>query len=375
MRARTTCVLTLKAHKRAIMPADEFDVIRTLFAPLAAAEGARALVDDAAVLEARGPLVVTTDTIVEGVHFLAGDPIETVAMKALRVNVSDLVAKGAKPAFALLNLMWPNARPSDEIAIFADGLGRDLKHFGIDLVGGDTTSTPGPLAVSMTLLGAPLGARTPSRAEAKPGDDVWLVGGEIGSAWMGLQLRSGAMPLAEIRRGRDEAQAELESSAMAGEMPDYMNLPGEGFDLDAGWLMSTYLAPFIRPECAELVARFANASMDVSDGLVIDARKMAAASGVAIRIAANQIPFSIPAQRWAFTGGDFRKLITGGDDYVVLFTAPAAAREAVAAAEGDRALRLSRIGWVEEGEGVSVLDAAGQSVPLPLDGFAHKLGA
>jgi thiamine-monophosphate kinase len=356
------------------MSADEFDVIRTLFAPLAESAGARALMDDVAVLEAQGPLVVTTDAVVEGVHFLAGDPVETVAMKALRANVSDIVAKGAKPTAALLSLIWPTTRPSAEISVFAEALGRDLKHFGIALIGGDTTSTPGPLTISITLFGTPLGERTPSRADAKAGDDVWLAGGEIGSAWMGLQLRSGAMSLADIRRGRDEAQAQADSRAMAGEMPDYMKLTGEDFDLDAAWLMSTYLSPFVRPECAELVARFANASMDVSDGLVSDARKLATASGVAIKIAANQIPFSIPAQRWAFTGGDFRKLITGGDDYVVLFTAPASLRETIAAAEGDRALRLSRIGWVEEGAGVAVLDLNNEPVPLPVDGFAHKLG-
>jgi thiamine-monophosphate kinase len=174
------------------MGADEFHVIRDLFAPLATDAGARALADDVAVLEARGALVVTTDAIVEGVHFLAGDPIETIAMKALRVNVSDLVAKGAKPVAALLTLVWPKDRPSDQIAALAEGLGRDLKHFGVSLIGGDTTSTPGPLTVSITAFGEPLGARTPARANARVGDDVWLVGGEIGSAWLGLQLRSGA---------------------------------------------------------------------------------------------------------------------------------------------------------------------------------------
>lgn len=357
------------------MSADEFDVIRTLFAPLAPGAGARGLMDDVALLQVDGALVVTTDAIVEGVHFLAADPIETVAMKALRVNVSDIVAKGAKPIAALLTLIWPNDRPSREIAVFADGLGRDLEHFGIALIGGDTTSTAGPLTVSMTVFGAPLGERTPSRADARVGDDVWVVGGEIGSAWLGLQLRSGAMALDEIRRGRDEAQAAADSRAMKPQMPDYMSLPEQDFDLDAAWLMSTYLAPFVRLESADIVARFANASMDVSDGLITDARKMAAASDVAIKIAANEIPFSIPAQRWAFTGGDFRKFITGGDDYVVLFTAPASAREAVAAAEGDGALRLSRIGWVEEGAGVQVLDAKGEPVPLAQDGFTHKLGS
>jgi thiamine-monophosphate kinase len=114
--------------------------------------------------------------------------------------------------------------------------------------------------------------------------------------------------------------------------------------------------------------------MDVSDGLVGDAAKLAAASGVAIKIEANAIPFSFAAQCWAFSGGDFRKLITGGDDYVVLFTAAEADREAIAAVDGDGALRLTRIGRVESGAGVVVLDAAGNAVPIDIASYSHKLG-
>ena len=356
------------------MSADEFEVIKKLFAPLATDVGARGLVDDAAVLTTRGDLVVTTDTIVEGVHFLTGDPIETVASKALRVNVSDIVAKGAKPTSALLALTWPKDRPADEIALFAAGLARELKHFGVSLIGGDTTSTPGPLTVSMTLFGEPMGERTPSRADAKAGEDVWLIGGEIGSAWMGLQLRSGAMKLDEIRRGRDEEIADMESKAAAPHMPAYLKIPGEEFDAEVAWLMSFYLAPFVRLECAPIVARFASASMDISDGLVTDAQKLAAASGVALRIEANEIPFSIPAQRWAETGGDFRKLVTGGDDYVVLFTAPASKRDELLASEKGIALRLCRLGVVEAGEGVALVDREGVPIPIPVAGYSHKLG-
>ncbi|MBC7770601.1 MAG: thiamine-monophosphate kinase [Phycisphaerales bacterium] len=352
--------------------ADEFDTIRKLFAPLATSAGARGLADDAALIEGRH--VVTTDAIVEGVHFLKGDPIATVAMKALRVNVSDLIAKGAQPRAALLTLIWPNERPAEDIEVFAAAFGGDLAHFGMTLLGGDTTSTDGPLIISVTAFGEPLAERTPARADAKVGDDVWLVGGEIGSAWLGLQLRSGAMQMDEFARGRDEDEARATSESLAGQTPDYLTLPGLPFDAEAAWLMSTYLAPFIRPECADLVARFANASMDVSDGLVADAAKLAAASGVSLRIEATAVPFSIPAERWAFSGGDFRKLITGGDDYVVLFTAPASARAELEATLGAGALRLSRIGAIEAGEGVRVVDLQGDAIPIPNAGFRHKLG-
>ncbi|MBL8545335.1 MAG: thiamine-phosphate kinase [Hyphomonadaceae bacterium] len=356
------------------MSADEFSVIRDLFAPYATSASARALRDDAAVLEAQGQMVVTTDTIVEGVHFLAGDPIETIAMKALRVNVSDVVAKGALPVQALLNLTWSNARPASEIATFAEAFGRDLKTFGIALIGGDTTSTPGPLTISVTLFGAPVGSRVPARGDAQVGEDVWLIGGEIGSAWLGLQLRTGALGLAHLRKERDEAQAQADSRALAGQMPSYLTLPNEDFDAEAAWLMMAYLAPFVRPECAGVVSKFASASMDVSDGLVADASKLAEASGVALRIEINAVPFSLAAERWAFSGGDVRKLITGGDDYVVLFTAPNELRGAIEVAEGSRALRLARIGVVEAGHGVIVADREGQPVAVSDTGYSHKLG-
>lgn len=356
------------------MSADEFEIIRSLFAPLATSAGARGLTDDAAILDCAGATVVTTDALVDGVHFLADDPLDTVAMKALRVNVSDLIGKGARPEAVLLTLIWPQSRPASEIALFADGLKRDLQLFGMSLLGGDTTSTPGPLTVSVTAFGTPLGPRTPSRADAQVGDDVWLVGGEIGSAWMGLQLRTGRMALSELRRERDEEAALRDSRAMRDAMPDYLTLKGEDFDAEAAWLMTTYLAPFVRTEAAAIVSRYANASMDVSDGLVGDAGKLAAASDVAIKIEANAIPFSIPAERWAFSGGDFRKLITGGDDYVVLFTAPDAQREAILGMDPDHSLRLTRIGRVETGEGVAVLDRSGKPLLIEAESYSHKLG-
>lgn len=359
------------------MPAesvDEFELIRSLFAPLAVDPGARGLLDDVAVISPLGRVVVTTDAIVEGVHFLASDPIETVAMKALRVNVSDLIAKGARPMAAMLTLVWPKARAASEMAAFAQAFGRDLQQFGVALLGGDLTVGDGPLTISITALGEPLGDHVPSRAEARPGEDVWLVGGEIGSAWLGLQLRTGALGLAELRRGRGVGAGGLASELQGGDMPAYLVLPGEPFDTEAAWLMSTYLAPFVRPECAAIVARYASASMDISDGLVADARKLAAASGVALRLEANEVPLSIPGQRWAQTGGDFRKLITGGDDYVVLFTAPEASRAAIASSEDALTLRLGRVGKVEPGSGVTFVDRAGTPILLPeTGGYAHRL--
>lgn len=355
------------------MSADEFDVIRTLFAPLADSAGARGLLDDAAVFEAQGPVVVTTDTIVEGVHFLSNDPIETIALKALRVNVSDLVGKGAQPWGALLNLAWPKDRPAEEIARFASALGRDLGSFGMSLFGGDTTSTSGPLVVSLTAFGRPLGARTPSRADAEVGDDIWLVGGEIGSAWLGLQLRTRQLKLSDLRRGREpELDVHYEEQAFAGGTPDYLKLSGEVFDAEAAWLMSAYLAPLVRVETSAIVARFARASMDVSDGLIADSVKLAAASGVKLVLVTDAIPLSIPAERWVRNGGDLRQLLTGGDDYVVLFTAAPTNRAEIARCDPGGSLRLTRIGAVEAGEGVAAED--GSTLVFERGGYAHRIG-
>ncbi len=312
-------------------PADEFDIIRDLFAPLATDAAARGLTDDAAVLAPRGPLVITTDAIVEGVHFLPNDPIATVAKKALRVNLSDLAGKGARPVGALLTLIWPNHRPAAEIAAFAHALGEDLRRYGVALWGGDTTSTPGPLTVSMTLFGAPLADRTPSRADAVAGEDLWL-SGPVGDAYLGLLA---------ARRG-DAAAADV---------------------------INRYRVPEPRGDCAALIAAHGGAAMDVSDGLIADARKLAYASGVALRVEAAAVPLSTTARAALAQGAaTLADLFTGGDDYELLFTAAPALRDLLAAAG------MHRIGCAEAGEGVDVFVADGSRLAFASAGFSHRLG-
>jgi thiamine-monophosphate kinase len=329
------------------MSADEFDVIRTLFAPLATSTSARGLVDDAAVLETRGKLIVTTDAIVEGVHFLPDDPIDTVAKKALRVNLSDLAAKGAKCVGVLLTLVWPDARPATQITAFASGLAEDLRFFEIPLLGGDTTSTPGPLTVSITAFGEPLGARTPSRADAKVGDDVWITG-TIGDAWVGLE--------ALIEMGLVSGAASLAA------------------EYDA--CIARYRVPELHG-AAELVAAHASAAMDVSDGLLQDAGKLAAASNVRLRIAADDVPLSAETKKWlARSGGalSVADALAGGDDYEILFTASPANRAAIITLAESSKLPLTRVGAVEAGEGVALIDHSGNAIETKRAGYSHKLG-
>lgn len=332
------------------MSADEFDAIAKYFAPLATTPGARGLRDDAAVLEHVGKLVVTTDAIVEGVHFLADDPIETIAKKALRVNLSDLAAKGAKPIGVVVALMWPNTRPASQIEAFACGLGEDLAAYECALLGGDTTSTPGPLAIAVTAFGAPLGAHIPSRADAVVGEHVWLTG-PVGGAYLGLQLLT--------------------------QTPNVLGAaPGDQTDAFAALLHARYRTPSPPVRHADLIAKYARASIDVSDGLVGDAAKIAAASRVALRIDAEAIPLDAPGHAFVEREGQagLIALITGGDDYQTLFTAPAVLRGEIAAASRERDASFVLIGDVVEGEGAFVIGPGGARIDVSGSGHRHRLG-
>lgn len=313
---------------------DEFDLIRRYFAPLVTLPGADGLRDD--VAEIAPGLIATKDAIVEGVHFLPGDPLDTVAQKLVRVNVSDIIAKGGKPDAALLALIWPKGRPHEQLEDFARGLGKDLQRWGAHLVGGDTTSTDGPLTLSLTLLGK-VGARGPvRRSGAKPGDDVWVTG-DIGDGWLGLQAATGALgPLIA------EAHNQLVSRYRVPEPPRL---------------------PF-----ADLISARASASIDISDGLVADAGHMAEASSVRVLIEAALVPLSPTATHYIENGkADLRALLTGGDDYQTLFTAPPAARRAMRTSGA----KLTRIGRVSAGEGVFVLGADGQPLQFEASGWRH----
>ncbi len=318
--------------------ADEFDIIARHFAPLATSSDARGLRDDAALLAVSGPLVITTDAIVEGVHFLSDDPIDTVARKALRVNISDLVAKGARPIGVLLTLIWPDDRSAEDIALFAQGLGADLREYGVTLLGGDTTRTPGPLTVSVTALGAPLGACTPARADARIGDDLWVTGA-IGDAGLGLATLRGA----------------------------YANLD----PVHRAVLVAAYRTPAPPVAFAPAIAAHAHASMDISDGLAADAAKMAAASGLALRIEAARVPVSDAARA---LGADLAGLMAAGDDYQALFTAAPQARDALEAAAAAARIALRRIGAAEQGAGVRFVAADGSALALASTGHVHRLG-
>ncbi len=318
----------------------EFALIARYFAPLAEkAEGAANLTDDVATL--RVPpgqeLVVTTDALVAGVHFFEDDLPDLIARKALRVNLSDLAAKGATPVGYLLALSLPRDWREDWVAVFARGLAQDQDIFSVSLLGGDTTSTPGPLTLAITALGTVPEGRAVRRSGAKPGDAVFVTG-TIGDAGGGLAIRQG------------------EGAALA---PSHRDGLG-----------ARYLLPEPRVAFGPSLLGFAHASLDVSDGLVADLGHIADASGVRIAIDAASIPLSA-ALRALWGSEATLRAVTSGDDYEIALTAPAAHEPALAAAAKVAGVALTRIGRVEKGEGVVFLDVQGEDIPLTHAGFVH----
>ena len=304
----------------------EFQLIAALFAPLATAPGAFGLKDDAAVIPARAghDLVVTTDAIVEGVDFFSDDPAPAVAQKALRVNLSDLAAKGAEPFGYLLNLALPPAVSMDWLTAFAQGLREDQARYAASLLGGDTGATPGPLSVVVTAFGYVQAGRMVRRNGARPGDRVFVTGA-IGDSGGGLAVLNG--------EGAALAAAHREALVTRYRVPE----PPVG------------LAPWI--------GRHANAAIDVSDGLIADLGHVAEASGVRIVVEAPRIPRSEALV--ALWGDDVVRAATAGDDYQVVFTGTQGPDGATC------------IGRVEAGAGVALVDAQGREIAVPRPGFRH----
>lgn len=314
----------------------EFDFIRTRLGPLtrnhAAALGLR---DDAAVLDvpAGQQLVLACDTLVAGVHFRTDDGAAVAAARAMRSNVSDLAAMGAQPLGYLSALSWPRGIDPLWRDDFVTALAEEQDRFGLVLLGGDTTSTPGPMTVTLTLLGCVTEGTSLLRSGAIAGDDVWVTG-TIGDAALGL--------------------ASLEGEAGA---------PEE--------LVSRYTHPMPRLAAGLALRGIATAAIDISDGLLADAAHIAETSGLGLEIFADRVPLSTPARAWLDAGGEggLGRLLSGGDDYELLFTAPAPRRTEVEALSLDAP--VTRIGRAVEGKGVTCLGPDGQAVTIDRAGFTH----
>jgi thiamine-monophosphate kinase len=322
----------------------EDSLIARYFRPLATDPGAFALGDDAAILKAMGDdIVVTTDAIVEGVHFLANDPPDTIAQKALRVNLSDLAAKAAAPAGFVLTLAL---RAADDawLASFARGLGADSSRFGCPLLGGDTVSTPGPLMISITAFGRVAAGRMLRRSGAKPGDRV-VVTGTVGDAMLGLDILKGGAVAAAL--ADDAAAREL--------------------------LVGRYRVPQPRNALAQALRDHAHAAMDVSDGLAGDLAKLCAASGVSAVIDVPGIPLSVAAATaLARRAVGIEALVSGGDDYEILCAIPEEGFDGFVGAAGIAGVAVSSIGTVIAGRSAPrFLDAQGRDLQLSRLSYSH----
>ena len=318
--------------------AGEFSIIREIFAPLAKdAPGAFGLTDDAATLSPRSgcDLVLTKDTLIAGVHFLESDPPDLVARKALRVNLSDLAAKGADPLGYLLSCAWPTDMKIDFIRSFASGLAADQSAFGFPILGGDTVRTPGPLTLTVTAIGEVPAGKMLRRSGARPGDDLYVTG-TIGDAFLGLEILQGRLQIddADTRRA----------------------------------LISRYQKPEPRVSLGPALREIAHGSIDVSDGLFADARHMAEASGVGIDLDLQKIPLSTAAQT---SGADRLQLASGGDDYEILFTASKSDVDEIAKLASEHGMGIHSIGRVKAGEGLRVLDENGNPLDIAAYGYEH----
>ena len=325
----------------------EFELIANLFAPLARGfPGACGLEDDVAYLaltdgliQAGEELVLKTDAIVSGVHFLADDPGDLVARKLLRVNLSDLAAKGARPLVYMLAAMLPASLEYDWLQRFAQGLKADQDEFGIVLAGGDTDATPGPLALSLSVIGAiPAGQRL-LRSAAKVGDAVF-VSGTIGDGALGL-------------------------AAIQGQLT---GLPRS----DSDFLADRYRLPRPRLALGKRLRGLVHATMDISDGLVGDLGHICDASHVGATIEIGRVPLSNAARAAISIAPSWiETVIGGGDDYELLFTAPPAYEDALTSLGSTIGVPVTRIGGIDSTRTVRVIGPDDREIVPTTTGYRH----
>lgn len=323
---------------------DEFELIKTYFAPLTTSEaGAFNLTDDAAVLSLKqgSEFVITTDTIVDGVHFLKNTPPQAIAAKLLRVNLSDLASMGATPQSYTLSLALTNEISTSWLTAFTSSLAKEQKKYGITLVGGDTVLTPGPLTLTLTAIGTVQKGKAVRRNSARVGDDIY-VSGFIGDSALGLLAA----------KSKDLGISKSESS----------------------FLVDRYQYPRCRVELGLNLIEIINAAADVSDGLVADLRQICQHSGVSADISVSLVPVSSAAQSALNLDGRlFDLILAGGDDYELVFTAFPSVQDELIKISKKTGIKLTKIGEIlpKTDDFVRILDCEGNLVFLKDSGFKH----
>lgn len=292
---------------------------------LATSPAARGLLDDAALLDG---LVLSHDSIAEGVHYFPADPPESIGWKLAAVNLSDLAAKGAEPAGALLSLTLRSGEGDGEWEErFLTGFAAACESYGLPLLGGDTIALPprAPRVLGLTVIGR-AGAKVPSRAGGCPGDRLWIAG----------VLGDSAAGLASLRR---DPRA-------------------------TGLLVDVYRRPVPQLAAGRALATIATAMMDVSDGLLLDLERMCAASGCGAAVDLAALPLSRTYLAERGTGRAARLFAaTGGDDYALLAALPPDADPIVTLCLPEKT-RMAEVGTLTAGTGLALTDG-GEPVPLP----------
>jgi thiamine-monophosphate kinase len=321
-------------------------LVARFLAPLAEGHaGAFALTDDCATVSVPPgeELVVTTDAVAEGVHFLPDDTAEDIAWKALAVNVSDLAGKGAEPFAYLMALSFPAAPKVAWLERFRDGLQAAQQQFGLVLAGGDTDRRPGPLSITITAMGRVPEGTMVRRGTACPGD-VLLVTGTLGDAALGLEMRR--QP--GLARNWGLTQNE------------------------AGFLLQRYVRPAPRLALRAALRSAARAAMDLSDGIAKDLSRLARASGCGAEIDVRLLPLSAASRRVIGTDPSrMQAALAGGDDYEILAAVPLENLAAYQTAAEAAGVPVTRVGAMTKGPEVAILGPDGRAMPLASPGWDH----
>lgn len=318
----------------------EFELIERYFARLSG-DGAFGLKDDAALLGVPPDkqLVVTQDAIAAGVHFFRDDPPDSIARKALRVNLSDLASKGARPVTFSMALGLPSDWREDWLSEFARGLAQDCSAFSLTLCGGDTFAAKGGPVISIAAFGFVEQSAYASRLGAAVGDQLFVTG-RIGEGALGLAVRKGAFSMA------DSAMADL--------------------------LLARYLVPEPPIAFASVIARFASASMDISDGFVGDLEKLALASGVGFDIPLTSIPLSPVLATCSPDANEIALALTGGDDYQFLFTVPDGKVQDMLDMSARHDIQVTNLAVANPSPGaVSIIGQSGEPLKLDKTSWRH----
>lgn len=321
---------------------DEFELIARYFAPLTKGfAGAFGLGDDAAVFcpDPGLDIVATADTMVAGVHFLASDPPATIGRKLLRINLSDLAAMGARPRYYLLTLALPGNTEAAWVAAFAEGLGQDQEAFAITLAGGDTVATSGPATLTLAAFGDVPSGKALRRSGAQAGDLIFVTG-TLGDGALGLAVLQGSLA--------------------------HLSKP------HAQHLVDRYRLPVPRLAIGMGLLDHAHGAIDISDGLAADLGHIATQSGLGARVQAPHLPLSdAAAAALEKDAGLFETVLGGGDDFELLFTAPAAKETALALLAERHGVPITPIGRIEAAPGVRIVDGQGAEIPIKRAGYRH----